>query len=243
MNQANTQVALVTGGARRIGAAIVRALHDKGYRVVIHCHYGLDEAHALAQELNNKRMDTAIVLQRDLTEADAGMDLISEVNDWAGRLDVLVNNASIFKRSGDIAVWQDLFAINVQAPYFLSMAARTLLAKTKGVIVNITDIHAEKPLMGYEIYCQTKAALEMQTKALAKLFAPEIRVNAVAPGPNVWPEHENSLSSEDKERIIAKTLLKRFGSADYIAQAVLAMVGNDYVTGQVLKVDGGRGLV
>lgn len=250
MNQANKQeakVALVTGGARRIGAAIVNKLHDAGFKVVIHCHHSLDDAHALAVSLNHKRVDSALVLKRELTELEAPEEMMNSVFDWAGRLDLLVNNASIFTRSDCDSVvhedWDALFNINVKIPFLLSVAARPLLKLHQGVIINITDIHAQRPLKGYAVYCQTKAALEMQTKALAREFAPEIRVNAVAPGAIAWPEDANSLSVDEQHKIIQKTPLKCHGSPEFIAQAVLAMAENSFITGQILNVDGGRGLV
>lgn len=250
MNQANKQeakVALVTGGARRIGAAIVKKLHASGYKVVIHCRSALDEAHALAVDLNNNRVDSAFVLQRELTEEGAPLEMMTTIIDWAGRLDLLVNNASVFIRT-DLDLfndqdWQILFDINVKAPFLLSMAARSYLRKQHGVIINLTDTHAEKPVKEYAVYCQTKAALEMQTKTLAREFAPEIRVNAVAPGAIIWPENENSLSLEAQQKIVAKTALKCHGDPEYIAQAVLALAQNPFITGQILKVDGGRGLL
>ncbi|TAL59070.1 MAG: pteridine reductase [Legionella sp.] len=250
LNQANKQaakVALVTGGARRIGAAIVKQLHGAGFKVVIHCHQSLDEAHALAVDLNHLRMDSAFVLSRELNREDAAAEMIATTIDWAGRLDLLVNNASIFTRNGfDSFVekeWDDLFDINVKVPYLLSLAARPWLAKTQGAIINLTDTHAGKPLKGYAIYCQTKAALEMQTKALAREFAPEIRVNGVAPGAIVWPEHANALSATQQQQIIERTPLKQHGSPEFIAQAVLALAENAFITGQILKVDGGRSVL
>ncbi|MGC1183358.1 pteridine reductase [Legionella sp.] len=247
MNLTNTQeakVALVTGGARRIGAAIVKKLHRVGYKVIIHCHHALDEAHALAVRLNERRGNSAFVLQRELTEPETAQEIMTTIIDWAGRLDLLVNNASVFIRTEckdlEAAHWNILFNTNVKVPFLLSLAARPLLAKQLGVIINVTDIHAEKPLSGYSIYCQSKAALEMQTKSLAQEFAPEIRVNAVAPGAIAWPEHTNSLTPETQQKIIAKTLLKRHGAPEFIAQAVLALAQNSFITGQILKVDGGR---
>lgn len=244
LNKQEAKVALVTGGARRIGAAIVRKLHQAGYRVLIHCHHALNEAHALAEELNNISLDTALVLQRDLTQEDTPKDLVQVIHDWAGRLDVLVNNASAFRRSdctlNASAEWDELFAVNVKAPFMLSLACRPLLAMHRGVVINITDIHAERPLKMYAAYCQSKAALEMQTKALALEFAPEIRVNAVAPGPTIWPEKANSLTPDQKAKIINKTLLKQAGNPEYVALAVLALIENPYITGQLLKVDAGR---
>lgn len=250
MNQSNTQaakVALVTGGARRIGAAIIKKLHTSGYRVVIHCRSALQESDDLAKHLNEQRLDSAIVLQKEFTEHNAADEIISKINHWAGRLDLLVNNASVFKRTDgqfvNEADWQYLFTVNVHTPFLLSLAARPLLTQYRGAIINLTDIHADKPLKGYSVYCQTKAALEMQTKSLAREFAPEVRVNAVAPGAIAWPEDENSLSKEAQQKIIEKTPLKSHGSPEFIAQAVLALAENAFITGQILKVDGGRSLI
>lgn len=237
-------MALVTGGARRIGAAIVNALHSAGYRLAIHCHASISEAHVLAKKLNEIRSNSAFVLEQELTQADAVKVIMTKVIDWAGRLDVLVNNASVFIRSEldgfNPENWERLFAINVGAPYQLSMAARPYLMKQQGSIINITDTHADKPLKGYAEYCQSKAALAMQTKALAQAFAPEIRVNSVAPGATVWPEFQNALSGLEQQKIMNKTLLKCHGHPNYIAQAVLSLVQNPFITGQTLKVDGGR---
>lgn len=249
LNQANKQeakVALVTGGARRIGAAIVKKLHASGFKVVIHCHHSLNDAHELAVDLNHQRLDSAFVLQRDLTESNAALEIISMVDGWASRLDLLVNNASIFTptdfNQANTHDWDELFNTNVKIPFLLSLAARSLLAKNQGSIINITDIHATTPLKDYAVYCQSKAALEMQTKVLAREFAPEIRVNAVAPGAIAWPEGINTLSAEAQHKIIDKTALKRHGSPEFIAQAVVSLVENPFITGQVLKVDGGRSL-
>ncbi len=246
-NKQEVKVALVTGGARRIGAAAVKKLHAAGYKVVIHCHHSLQEAHSLAAGLNNQRPDSAFVLQRELSAACAAAEIMTAVQDWAGRLDLLVNNASVFIRTEFTAFsetdWNALFDIHVKAPFLMSLAARHLLAKHSGVIINVSDTHAEKPLKGYSAYCQSKAALEMQTKSLAREFAPEIRVNAVAPGAIVWPENSNTLTPETQEKIIAKTPLKKHGNPEYIAQAILALAENPYITGQILKVDGGRSLL
>ena len=249
MNQANKQeekVALVTGGARRIGAAIVTLLHQAGYKVVIHCRGALSDAHALAINLNKQRVDSAFVLQRELTKNDAAEEIMTTVIDWGGRLDLLVNNASVFIRTEGTAFnaadWEALFDINVKVPFLLSLAAYPLLKKQQGAIINLTDIHADKPLKGYSVYCQTKAALKMQTKTLAREFSPEVRVNAVAPGAVIWPENANALSEEEQQKIINKTPLKSHGHPDFIAQAVLALAQNPFITGQTLKVDGGRSL-
>lgn len=242
MNQDNKQdlpVALVTGAARRIGAVIVRHLHHAGFRVMIHCHQSHDAANALAQELNHLRADSARVFSADLSLTHTSPQLIEALIQWTGRLDLLVNNASIFVRD-DGADWDGVFTINVKAHWLLSNAAHPYLAATQGSIVNITDIHAEQPLKGYAIYCQSKAAFAMQTKALAREFAPDVRVNAIAPGAITWPEQGNALSETLQREIIAKTWLKQHGNPMFIAQAVLALAENLFITGQILRVDGGR---
>lgn len=238
------RVALVTGAARRIGASIVEYLHQHDWTVVIHCHQAYDEATALCLRLNHVRSNSAYVVRGNLAESAIPSSLIHDTIAWAGQLDLLVNNASVFLPTALSEIkadtWQTLFAINVEAPFRLSLAARTHLAKRAGAIINLTDIHAETPLKGYAAYCQSKAALAMQTKSLAKEFAPEIRVNAIAPGAIIWPENINELQVEQKISIIDKTLLRRHGDPVFIAQAVLALVDNPFITGQTLRVDGGR---
>jgi pteridine reductase len=243
-NKQEAKVALITGGARRIGAAIVKKLHATDYTVIIHCHHALAEAHALADELNKQRIHSAFVLQKELTAPEAIEEIITQVTEWTGRLDLLVNNASVFIQTdcSDLTApaWDTLFNTNVKVPFLLSLAASPLLAKHAGAIINITDIHAEKPLLNYSIYCQSKSALEMQTKSLARELAPQIRVNAIAPGAIIWPEKANRLSDESQQKIISKTPLKQHGNPEYIAHAVLALAENPFITGQILKVDGGR---
>lgn len=246
-NKQATRVALVTGAARRIGAAIVQHLHQAGFRVVIHCHQSVSEAEILADKMNQQRPDSALVLAADLTVKPAAIELIHKAIQWAGQLDLLVNNASIFTPTPldtlDDAQWDALFTTNVKAPFWLSHTAYPFLQAQNGSIINITDIHAERPLKGYAVYCQTKAALAMQTKTLAREFAPHVRVNAIAPGAIAWPEHTNTLSEELQQKIVAKTPLKQHGNPLFIAQAVLAIVDNPFITGQTLSVDGGRGIV
>ena len=241
MNQSNkqdTRVVLITGAARRIGAAIATHLHQVGFRVVIHCHHSTTEAHDLAFEMNQARLDSAYVLTADLCDDNCAEQLIQQTLDWAGQLDLLVNNASMFSRN--LSDWDALFQINVKAPYLLSHAAFASLTKTQGSIINITDSHTYKPLKDYAIYCQSKAALTMQTKALARELAPNVRVNAVAPGAILWPERGNVLSQEQQQKIIDEIPLKRHGNPIYIARAVLALADNAFITGQTLCVDGGR---
>lgn len=246
-NKQEAKVALVTGGARRIGAAIVKVLHAAGYNVVIHCRFSLQEAHVLAEQLNQQRINSAFVIQRELTEPDAAKEIIQTITEWAGRLDLLVNNASAFLRT-DCTVFQDsdwsmLFETNVKVPFMLSVAARFLLSQHLGAIINITDIHADKPLLDYSLYCQTKAALEMQTKTLAREFSPSIRVNSIAPGATLWPENANALSAVEQQKILDKTPLPNHGNPEFLARAVLALAENPFITGQTLKVDGGRSLM
>ena len=250
MNQSNTQesrVALVTGAARRVGAAIARHLHQAGFRVAIHCHRSEAEAHLLANELNRNRRDSAHVFLADLMQKDKAYALIDQTIQWAKRLDLLVNNAAVFQRTSfdnpsDDTAWDTLFTTNVKAPFWLSAAANPHLAAQQGAIINITDIHADNPLRGYAVYCQSKAALTMQTKTLAREFAPNVRVNAVAPGAITWPEQDNALSHAEQQRIIEHTPLKQHGSPVFIAEAVLALAQNRFITGQTLRVDGGRSL-
>jgi len=240
-----SKVALVTGAARRIGAKIARTLHSHNINVILHYHTSQQEAEVLCKELNDQRPDSAVAIAADLLDIDALPTLIQRSSAQWNRLDILINNASKFYKTsvGEVTQesWDDLLTANLKAPFFLCQAAAHELGKQRGCIVNITDIRAEKPLRGYPVYCISKAGLAMLTKALACEFSPTIRVNAVAPGATIWPEGENALSEELKQRIINQTALKKQGSADYIAAAVLFLVNqDDYMTGQVLTVDGGR---
>ncbi len=241
VNKQDTPVILVTGSARRIGAGIINYFHQLGFRVVIHGHHSQQEANHLMTTLNQQRAHSAMVVIADLCCTESAGQLIEKTIAWAGRLDVLVNNASVF--SAQDADWDVMFALNTKAPYVLSHAAYPHLMKHQGLIVNITDIHADKPLKGYAVYCQTKAALGMQTKALAREFAPHVRVNAVAPGAIMWPEHANQLNLQEQARIIEKTPLKQHGQPLFIAQAIESFVNNAFITGQTLCVDGGRCIV
>ena len=246
-NKQDTKVAIITGAARRIGAAIAKYLHESGFNVVIHYNNSKADALALMQSLNLKRQDSAIILQANLCVKKEVVKLINDALAWKNRLDLLVNNASIFKstlstepNSEDVDTL--LFNTNVLAPFRLCQQAYQYLALKYGVIINITDIHAAKPLKDYALYCQSKAALNMQTLSLAKEFAPFVRVNAIAPGAIAWPEGENQLSIELQNKIIESTPLKRHGDPIYIAKAVLALAENPFITGQILNVDGGRSL-
>lgn len=240
--QAN-RTALITGAARRIGAAIARALHQAGFDVALHCHQNWQAAQVLADECNAQRSDSAKVFIQDLRAEEAGSALIQDVIAWSHDLDVLVNNASGFIKDEALCNYrtqQELYTLNVLAPWALSLAAAPYLTTRSGVIINMTDIHANRALKGYTGYCQTKAALSLQTKALARSLAPAVRVNAVAPGAIAWPEAANALSDAAKKVILEKTLLKRHGDPNAIAHAVLALIENPFITGQTLAVDGGR---
>ncbi len=246
MNTQVNKIALVTGSARRIGAAIAQHLHQAGFDVIIHYHQSLREAHTLIERLNRKRSASAFGLNQNLLIPNAAHSLIDAALQIAGRLDLLINNASLFLRS-DARVfnesdWDNLFALNTKIPFLLSLAAYPHLAEQQGGIINITDIHAHKPLKGYAVYCQSKAALAMQTQSLAKEFAPQVRVNSIAPGAIIWPEGANELTSDKQERILEQTPLKCHGKPEFIAQTVLAVAANPFITGQVINIDGGRSL-
>ena len=237
------KVALVTGAARRIGAAIARRLHASGANVIVH-HRGADEdAVQLEKELNAARAGSALRVKGDLLAPIAPKAVISAALDRWQRLDLLVNNASAFYPTPVGAIeaghWEELVGSNLRAPVFLSQAAAPHLAAAHGSIVNIVDIHADRPLKGYAVYSVAKAGLAALTRALALELAPAVRVNAVAPGAIAWPEDEQ-FDPKERERIVATTPLARLGSAQDIAQAVQFLACAPFVTGQMLAVDGGR---
>jgi len=237
--------ALVTGGARRVGAGIVRALHGAGANVVIHCHRSLSAARALAAELESTRPDSTAVIVRDLLDTAALPGLIGEASDCFAALHLLVNNASTFYPTplGGItsAQWDDLIGTNLRAPLLLAQAAAPQLRRTQGAVLNIVDIHGLRPLRDHMVYSVAKAGLIMLTRALARELAPEVRVNAIAPGPVLWPDAP--LAEERKQKIIDKTPLHRHGSPDDVARAVLFFASEaPFVTGQILAVDGGRSI-
>lgn len=239
------RVVLVTGAARRIGAAIVTRLHENGARLAIHYRASADEADSLADELNSRRPDSAATFQADLLESQAIGDLVSSVADWGGRLDCLVNNASTFYPTpiGNITEdhWDDLLGSNLKAPLFLSQAAAPHLRKARGVIINIIDIHAQRPLRNHAVYGPAKAGLAMLTRSLAKDLAPDIRVNGVSPGAILWPK--DGMSDAAQRTILRQIPLERAGEPDDIAGCVLYLVRDaSYVTGQIVAVDGGRSI-
>jgi pteridine reductase len=237
------KVVLITGAARRVGAAIVRKLHAAGATVVVHYHSSLTEAQALAAELNAQRPASVTTLGGDLLDLKLLPALVEATIARCGHLDVLVNNASTFYATpvGQIteADWNDLMGTNLRAPLFLSQAAAPHLKARNGLILNIVDIHGMRPLRHHVVYSPAKAGLIMLTQSLARELAPEVRVNGIAPGPVEFPE--KGLSEEMKQAIIDKTLLKRRGSPEDIARAALFFASEaPYVTGQILAVDGGR---
>ncbi len=244
-NSLNNKTALVTGAARRIGAAIARTLHSNGADVAIHYRGSADDASRLAADLNAGRPDSAAIFDADLTVISGLNTLVADILAWHSRLDILVNNASRFYATpvGEIteAQWDELVGINLKAPLFLAQAARSALQETRGVIVNIVDIHAQRPLRDHAVYGPSKAGLAMLTRSLAKDLAPEIRVNGVAPGAILWPE--DGLSDTTKEAILGQVPLGRVGEPEDIANAVLYLAAEaSYVTGQIIAVDGGRSI-
>lgn len=275
-------VALVTGAARRIGAGIARTLHAAGYDLALHCHRSADEMHALATELEARRAHSVLSLRADLRQFDRLPELVAQAVGRFGRLDALVNNASNFYPTplgrATPAQWDDLFAVNARAPFFLAQAAVPHLRAAHGAVVNLADIHGERPLPDHPLYSAAKAALLMLTRSLAIELAPEVRVNAIAPGAILWPDADvdaaPALSDGEHERdrpddrsggdrhdgqggndgpasggktdagraaLLARTPLARTGTPEEIAEAVLWLLRDaTYVTGQVIRVDGGR---
>ncbi|MDH3325851.1 MAG: pteridine reductase [Gammaproteobacteria bacterium] len=238
------KVVLVTGAAHRVGAGVVRRLHESGANVVLHYRHSYKAAKQIADELNNLRENSVMLISADLSDEQSYVAMIDNVISQYNRLDALINNASSFFPTaiGEVGMkeWDDLMSSNLKAPFFLSQAAAPHLKISHGCIVNIVDIHADKPLKGHAVYCMAKAGLVMMTKSLAKELGPEIRVNAVAPGAIMWPE---GMEPEVKDEILGRTALKRKGDPDDIAKTVLFLVREaGYMTGQILAVDGGRSL-
>lgn len=236
-------VALVTGGAKRIGAAIVRRLHAAGYDIALHHRASADEARSLANELNRVRAGSLITLAADLRDFDRIPELVAQTVGRFGRLDALVNNASAYYATpfGKVtpAEWDDLLAINARAPFFLAQTAAPHLAHRQGAIVNMVDAYAEQPRSNISAHAASKAALTGVTRALAVELAPKVRVNGIAPGAILWPEHgiDDALSSQ----LISRTPLARAGNAEEVAEAVRWLLQDaTYMTGEILRLDGGR---
>jgi pteridine reductase len=234
---------LITGAARRIGAALARGFHAAGADICIHCHQSVGEAERLRDELNARRARSAVVVTADVLDLGALPGIVAGAANAFGRLDALINNASSFYPTplGSVspAQWDDLMGTNLRAPFFLAQAAAPQLRSSKGAIVNMIDIHAQRPLPRHPIYSAAKAGLAMMTRALARELGPEVRVNGIAPGPILWPEA--GMDPQLQNEIVAKTLLKRSGSPEDVVRAALFFVRDaPYVTGQILAVDGGR---
>lgn len=237
-------VALITGAARRLGAAIARRLHGAGHDLVLHYRHSAAEMRALAGELDAARAGSVLVVQADLAEFDRIAELVARAIGRFGRLDALVNNASSFAPtplgSATPAQWDALFASNARAPFFLAQAAAPHLAARRGAIVNLADIYAERPLREHSVYCMAKAALVMATRALALELAPAVRVNAIAPGAILWAEHDADAVPK-QQAVLARTPLARTGTPEELAEAVRwLLLDASYCTGQVLRLDGGR---
>ena len=239
------KVALVTGAARRVGAAIARRLHGAGAQLMLHYRSAEHDAQVLQSELNAVRASSVTLVQADLLQYGGLPELVKNTLARFGRLDVLVNNASSFFATplGSIGEreWDDLIGTNLKVPLFLAQAAAPALRKSGGCIVNIIDIHAERPLKDYVVYTVAKAGLAGLTRALARDLGPEVRVNGVSPGAVMWPDHDKHFDAVTRQRIVSNTPLKRAGDPDDIAEAVLYFASSaSFVTGQILAVDGGR---
>ena len=238
------KVALVTGSAKRVGASLVRALHAKGFRVIVHYRSALHDAESLVDELNAARPDSAKACRADFMQSDEVEKLAEESVACFGRLDLLVHNASAFfptpLAEATETQWEELMTSNAKAPFFLSKALAGELARRKGCIINLLDIYAERPMRNHSIYCMAKAALRNMTLSLARELAPNVRVNAIAPGAILWPENEHPTR---QAKILAQTPLERAGSVEDLTGALLFLACDaPFITGQILTVDGGRSL-
>jgi pteridine reductase len=239
------QAVLITGAARRVGAEIARTLHEAGANILIHYRSSAAAAIALADEFNLVRAHSAAIHAAHLSNAEAPEKLVAAALLEFGRLDILINNASSFYPTpvGQITLpqWDDLIGSNLKAPLFLSQAAAPSLKKQHGLIINMIDIHALRPLKGHPVYSTAKAGLAMLTRALARELGPDIRVNGIAPGPVLWPEGD--MDADLKREIIGKTALKRHGNPQDIARTALFLARDaPYITGQIIAVDGGRSI-
>ncbi len=236
-------VALITGASRRVGAVVARTLHAAGYDLALHYRHSSDDAEALAKDLEAQRPNSTLLLQADLSDLSTLRPLIDRLLAHFGRLDALINNASAFYAtpldSATRTQWDELFASNAQAPFFLTQAAIPALRNARGGIVNMLDIYAERPLAGYTLYCMAKASLAAMTRSLALELGPDIRVNGIAPGAVLWPSEGKS--EEEQNVLLSRTPLKRAGTPEDVASAILWLLRDaHYTTGQVIHVDGGR---
>lgn len=242
-----SKVVLITGGAKRVGAEITRELHQQGADILLHYHTSATEALALQTELNQLRPNSVVLAQANLLDIDTLPTLVTAALDHFGRLDVLINNASGYFPTPlgqiNLAQWEALMGSNLKAPLFLSQAASDALRASQGCIVNITDMHIERPKKNYMVYSAAKAGLVSLTKSLAQELAPTVRVNAVAPGPVLWPDDNQEFDAAYRQQVVNQTLLKRSGEPSDIAKAVKFLIFDaPFITGHVLAVDGGRHL-
>lgn len=241
-------VVLITGAAHRVGAAMADYFHQRGWRVAIHYHQSEAAARSLVDNLNARRPGSATAFQAAMGDIPALDALPESLLDRWGRLDALVNNASSFYPTPlgkvDEAQWEDLLNSNLKGPFFLSQACLPALQKTRGCIINLVDIHAERPLANHSAYCIAKAGLAMMTRSLARDASPSVRVNGIAPGAVMWPTGEASLSEESKQKILKKIPLGQTGAAEDIARTAWFLATQaPYITGQIIAVDGGRSVV
>ncbi len=237
-------VAMITGAAKRIGAAMACKLHNEGYRIIIHYGHSKDDAFALAEKLNGQRADSAVCLQANLCNSDEVEALGQKALDVWGQLDVLVNNASSFYPTpvGDISEddWDSLVGSNVKGPLFLSQALAPALEANKGCIINMVDMHIDRPLPSHSVYLIAKSGLASLTQSLAIDLAPNVRVNGIAPGAILWPERE--MDDAEKDKLLSSIPLGELGTPEDIANTLSFLVSAPYITGQIIYVDGGRGL-
>jgi pteridine reductase len=236
------KTALITGGAVRIGAQIVKTLHENNYRVLVHYHQSKKNAQILCNELNTKISNSAEMVCTNLNSLSNIEKLSSKIES----IDLLINNASVFyptplpkTKHED---WDNLINVNLKAPYFLATQLSNKLCSRNGSIINIVDIHSERPLRNHPIYSISKAGLKMLTLSLAKELAPNVRVNGISPGSIIWPQTKGSISDNQKKIMLDRVALKRQGKPKDIAEAVLFLVESDYITGQIINIDGGRTL-
>ena len=236
------KTALITGGAARIGAQIVKTLHHNQFNIIIHCNQSKDRAQLLCDELNSIRANSVEIVSGNLNNIDELDSLVSSIKS----IDLLVNNASVFYpksvEDSEMKDWDDVININLKAPFFLSKGLSKTLSKNDGSIINIIDIHSERPLKKHAIYNISKAGLKMLTQTLAKELAPRIRVNGVSPGSILWPQDSAEISEDDKNLMLEIIALRRQGSPQDIADTVLFLANSNYITGQIINIDGGRTL-
>ena len=236
------KTALITGGAARIGAQIVNTLHHNQFNIIIHCNQSKDKAQVLCDELNAVRVNSVEIVSGNLNNIDELDSLVSSIES----IDLLVNNASVFYpksvEDSEMKDWDDVININLKAPFFLSKGLSKTLSKNDGSIINIIDIHSERPLKKHAIYNISKAGLKMLTQTLAKELAPRIRVNGVSPGSILWPQDSAEISEDDKNLMLERIALHRQGSPQDIADTVLFLANSNYITGQIINIDGGRTL-